>query len=128
MGEAAFRIDDEERLDERTVPRTSLRVEIDVYSAHNFWSGLTMNVSEGGVFVATHWHMQPGTMVIVDMNIPGESEPLIALAEVRWSRAFSSSSDNPPGIGLQFVHICDDALAKIRRFSERVRQPLLFEI
>jgi uncharacterized protein (TIGR02266 family) len=128
MGEAAFRFDDEERLGDGTVPRTSLHVEIDVYSEHNFWSGITMNISEGGVFVATMRHMKPGTLAIVDMDLPGESEPLVALAEVTWSRVFSGDPDAPPGLGLSFVHICEESLAKIRRFVERIREPLLFEI
>lgn len=128
MGEAAVRIDDEERLDERTVPRSVMHVAIDVYSEHNFWSGLTMNISEGGVFVATTKMMKPGTMLIVDMALPGEDEPLIALVEVRWSRAWNGDPDVPPGLGLKFVSLCEESLAKIRRFAERVRQPLFFDV
>lgn len=79
MGEAAQRIDDqidyEERLDERIVPRTSVHVAIDIYSEHDFWSGLTMNISEDGVFVATQKILKPGTTLIVDMALPGEDEP-----------------------------------------------------
>jgi uncharacterized protein (TIGR02266 family) len=127
MGEAAARIDDEERLDERIVPRTSIHVAIDIYSEHNFWSGVTMNVSEGGIFVATHKMMKPGTTLIVDMDLPGEAEPIIALAEVRWSRAFTGDPDAPPGLGLKFVAMCDESLEKIRRFVERVRQPIFFD-
>jgi uncharacterized protein (TIGR02266 family) len=128
MGEAAFRFDEEERLDETTVPRTSVSVAIDVYSEHNFWSGVTMDVSEGGVFIATQRMIKTGTMVIVDMDIPGEEEPIVALAEVSWLRAFSRDSDAPPGLGLQFVHVCEESLAKIRRFAESYREPLLFEV
>lgn len=127
MGEAAEWYEEEERLDERTVPRTSVHVAIDIYSEHNFWSGLTMNVSEGGVFVATQKMMKPGTMLIVDMELPGEDEPIIALAEVRWTRAWSGDPDVPPGLGVKFVHLCEDSLAKIRRFAERIREPLFFE-
>jgi uncharacterized protein (TIGR02266 family) len=128
MGEAAKRFDEEERLDERTVPRASLHVAIDIYSEHNFWSGLTMNVSEGGVFVATVRLMEPGTMLIIDMDLPGEDDPIIALAEVRWTRVYSGDPDVPPGLGLKFVHLCDESLAKIRRFAERVREPLFFDL
>lgn len=128
MGEAAKRIDEEERLDDRTVPRTSVHVAIDIYSEHNFWSGLTMNVSEGGVFVATQKMMKPGTVLIVDMDLPGEDEPIIALAEVRWTRSWNADPDIPPGLGLKFVAMCDESLAKVRRFVERVRQPIFFDM
>ena len=127
MGEAAEWFDDEERLDERTVPRTSLHVTIDIYSEHNFWSGITMNVCEGGVFVATNRLMETGTLLIVDMALPGEDEPIIALAEVRWSRAYTGDPDVPPGLGLKFVQLCGDSLVKIRRFAERVREPIFFD-
>lgn len=128
MGEAAFRYDVVERVEEKTTPRTSVHVAIDVYSEHNFWSGITMDVSEGGVFIATQRALETGTMLIVDMDIPGEDEPIVALAEVTWLRTFSRDSDAPPGLGLQFVHICEESLAKIRRFVASYREPLLFEV
>lgn len=128
MGEAAIRYDDEERLDEEIIPRASVQIAIDVYSEHNFWSGVTMDVSAGGVFVATQKPMKPGTLLIVDMAIPGEEQPIIALTEVSWVRAYSRDSDAPPGLGLAFVHICDESLAKIQSFVQRYRAPLLFEV
>ena len=128
MAAAAFRFQDEDHLDAFAVPKASMHVDIDVYSENNFWSGITMDLSEGGVFIATHKDMQVGDLLIVDMDIPGEAEPLIALAEVRWSRIFSDNRECPPGHGLAFVHISDDALGKIRRFVERFRDPLLFEV
>lgn len=132
MGEAAFRFNYEERfeegLDERTVPRTSVRVAIDVYSEHNFWSGVTMDVSEGGVFIATQRLVKAGTMLIVDMVLPGDEEPIIALAEVRWWREYTGEADAPPGLGLAFVHVAENSLARIRSFVERIRTPLLFEV
>lgn len=128
MGEAARLIEEEERLDERIVPRASVQIAIDLYSEHNFWSGITMNVSEGGVFVATQKMMATGTLLIVDMALPGEDEPIIALAEVRWTRSFSSDPDIPAGLGLKFVHLEGESLDKIRRFAERVREPIFFEV
>ena len=116
MGEAAFRLDDER-----------MNVEIDVYSEHNFWSGVTNDLSEGGVFIATHKTMQVGETLIIDMTLPGEGEPIIALAEVRWTRIFSGDADCPPGLGLAFLQICEESLQKIRTFV-RYRDPILFEI
>lgn len=66
-------------------------------------------------------------MLIVEMDLPGEDEPLMALARVTWSRLFTNDPDAPPGIGLQFVHISPDALHRIRRFGDHVRAPLPFE-
>lgn len=127
MGEAAFRLDDQDLEDDAPFPRVRVQVAIDGNSEHNFWSGLTMDVSEGGgVFIATSKLFTVGTMLIVDMDIPGQEEPLMAVAKVSWSRLFTNDPDAPPGLGLQFVHISSDALSSIRRFSD-VREPMLFE-
>lgn len=134
MGDAARKLSyeahegDEERLDTRLVPRTSVHVEVDLFSDHNFWSGLTMNVSEGGVFVATHAEVKTGTMLILHLELPGCDEPIVTLAEVRWTRAYNEEhSDVPPGLGLQFVALDAQAHAKIKRFVETVREPLFYD-
>lgn len=127
MGEAAFQLDEQHSESDAPFPRVRVQVEIDGNSEHNFWSGLTMDVSEGGgVFIATAKQFHVGDMLIVDMEIPGQEEPLMAVAKVSWSRLFTNDPDAPPGIGLQFVHISSDALKSIRRFSD-VREPMLFE-
>jgi uncharacterized protein (TIGR02266 family) len=133
MGDAARKLDVEEheapetRLDARVVPRTSVHVSVDLFSEHNFWTGLTMNVSEGGVFVATHAEAKPGTVLIVHLELPGSDEPIVTLAEVRWTRAFTDQDDVPPGLGLQFVALDAVSHAKIKRFVATVRDPLYFD-
>jgi uncharacterized protein (TIGR02266 family) len=128
MGEAAFELDEGDCVEDSPFARVRVQVEIDAVSEHNFWSDLTMDVSEGGgVFIATAKSFEPDTMLVVDMGIQGEEEPLMAMARVAWSRLFTDDPDAPPGIGLQFVHVSSDALRSIRRFSDHVRAPLLFE-
>lgn len=128
MGEAAFKLADESAVEDGPFPRVRVQVEIDACSEHNFWSDLTMDVAEGGgVFIATAKHFDLGAMLVVDMEIPGSDEPVMAMAKVAWVRLYTNDPDAPPGIGLQFVHISPDALRSIRRFSDHVREPLLFE-
>jgi uncharacterized protein (TIGR02266 family) len=127
MGHAAIDLGREERFDHRTVPRANVQVSIDIASEHNFWTGLTMNVSEGGVFVATHRSVPPGTRLTVEMELPGDDDPLMAIAEVRWTRAYTGNPDAPPGIGLQFIALDAPTLARIRTFVEKTREPLFFD-
>ena len=133
MGDAARKLEldareeHEERLDTRHVPRTSVHVEVDMFSEHNFWSGLTMNVSEGGVFVATHAVAKVGTTLILHLELPNCDEPIVTLAEVRWTRPYNVDSDVPPGLGLQFVALDAISHAKIKRFVDTVREPLFFD-
>ena len=38
----------------RAAERFDLEVKVDLESDHNFYTGLTQNISSGGVFIATH--------------------------------------------------------------------------
>jgi uncharacterized protein (TIGR02266 family) len=127
MGEAARRIDDHAKADARRSPRACVYVSIDVFSEHNFWTGLTMNMSEGGVFVATHHTAPVGTTLVVNMMLPFETQAIVTLAEVRWVRDYTGQDDVPPGLGLQFVDLDESSLAKIRKFVTTVREPLYFD-
>jgi uncharacterized protein (TIGR02266 family) len=86
-----------------------------------------MNMSEGGLFVATHNCVPVGTRLVLNMVLPFEDEPIVTLVEVRWTRAYSGQDDVPPGLGLQFVDADPPALAKIRKFVSTVREPLFYE-
>ncbi len=127
MGEPARKLDLEIGAEARTAPRASAYVCIDVFSDHNFWTGLSMNISEGGVFIATHHDVPVGTTIVLHMTLPFEDEPVVTLGEVRWTRVFSNDSDAPPGVGVAFVGLDANASKKIKRFVANVREPLFFE-
>ena len=38
----------------RAAERFDLEVKVDLESDHNFYTGLTQNISAGGLFIATH--------------------------------------------------------------------------
>ncbi len=111
----------------RRHPRASVSLTIGLSTEHNFWSGITMNVSEGGVFVATHQVAAVGTVVSLTLFLPGRPEPLTALGEVRWTRPYGGNDDVPPGLGVRFLEIDHAALDAVRHFVESVRDPLYFE-
>lgn len=129
MGLPAYAIDDEISAEEiaRRHPRASVSLTIGLSTEHNFWSGITLNVSEGGVFVATHQVAPVGTVVSLSLFLPGRTAPLVALGEVRWTRPYTGNDDVPPGLGVRFVQIDLEALDAVRTFVESVRDPLYFE-
>jgi hypothetical protein len=53
--------------------------------------------------VATPRLLALGDWVIVSFTIPGATEPVEILGEVRWSRPFQDLVDVPGGLGLRFV-------------------------
>jgi len=129
MGFAAAKMDvlEDLGLEERAEPRAAVYASVDLFSENNFWSGLTMNMSEGGLFVATHNIARVGTVLVLHLLLPFEKEPLRTLAQVRWTRAYSGQADVPPGIGLQFVDTDPTTLAKIKRFVATMREPLFYD-
>lgn len=130
MGQAAWKIDEyigtDIATDTRTTDRANVYLSVDVFSGQNFWTGLTMNMSAGGVFIATANALPlVGSTVVLNIALPFESEAVVVLAEVRWTRPYTAGS--PAGIGLAFVDLSCEALAKIARFVTEVHDPLDFD-
>lgn len=107
-------------------PRLVVSVEISAATAHNFWTGLARNLSEGGVFVATHNHMRLGSLVELHMEIDG-GEAISTIAIVKSMLPYSSD-DIAPGLMLQFVDLDAATLSRIRAFVAETRAPLFFDI
>lgn len=107
-----------------STPRVA--IAIDHASEHNFWSDLTLDVMRGGVFVATYHALPLGTAVEIELGLAGD-DPTLLRGVVRWARAHHDGSDGATGLGIAFVEPSPDDAARIRRFVETVRQPLLFE-
>jgi uncharacterized protein (TIGR02266 family) len=107
-------------------PRLSIEVEVDLESQHCFYSGLTQNLSEGGLFVATYQLHPVGTELSVSLSLEG-MPPIEARAQVRWIRdPRAATVDHAVGMGLQFVELSEEDRATIQAFME-CRIPLLME-
>lgn len=102
----------------RISERDTLEVKIDFESDRTLYSGLTQNISAGGLFVATHHLRQLGDRFTLRFSLPGESSSIFAQGEVRWIREVTSPQryDGPTGMGLQFQNLSSDAAAAIERF------------
>jgi uncharacterized protein (TIGR02266 family) len=107
----------------RAHPRVSLSVAIGLESESHFFSGLSGDISEGGVFVQTYQNLPVGSDVEVHFALPdGE---LTARGQVRWHRDHSDSS--PPGVGIAFEELDDEERGLIQSFCER-RAPLYYDV
>lgn len=115
--------------DQRNHLRIPLKVEVTIDSEHNFYVGLSENVSEGGIFVATYQSVELGTVLDLTFTLPGQPQPtqIDMKCRVQWLRDFAAAADGlPPGLGLQFVDPSSDALKTVRDFVRR-REPAFFE-
>ena len=77
--------------------RMSMRVEIGLGSETHFFSGLSGDVSKGGVFVQTYQEIPVGSEVEVELALP--TGHVTTHGTVRWHRSKSESA--PPGIGVR---------------------------
>lgn len=103
-------------------------VKIDEASDHTFWSDLSMDLAKGGLFVATFHPLSIGTVVHMLVTVAGDDVPFAASGVVRWTRPHRDGSDGVAGVGVAFVDLEAAALAKVQRFVDDHRAPLVFEL
>lgn len=100
-------------------PRVALQVEmsfqldINAQSAHNFYTGFTNNISEGGVFIATPHLLDIGTQIKFPLKLPNMEVPELVEGTVRWVRREEHVSHlTPSGLGVQF-NALDERLRRL---------------
>jgi uncharacterized protein (TIGR02266 family) len=123
---SAFALHDEmppaQGAERRTKARVPIETEVSLESDSQFFTGLTGNLSSGGVFVATYKPLPVGSRVVMKLTLPdGE---LQAKGTVRWSR--DASSGAAPGVGVAFDDLEPAAAERIAKFCE-LRAPLLHD-
>ena len=111
------------RDDGRSHPRVDLHVEIDLCSDSHFFSGLSGDVSEGGLFVQTYRPLSIGQEVDVSFDLDGRR--VEARAVVRWRRERTAEAE--PGFGLEFEGLEGEERALVHAFCER-RAPLYYDV
>lgn len=90
----------------RKYERIAAAVEVDVSSEHTFWTGLTRNVSRGGLFLV-HDEPQPvGTILAFTLRLSTLDEDIEVRGVVRWVRSPETADDDmPAGMGVQFLSL-----------------------
>ena len=106
--------------------RHNVELEVTLESETNFYMGLTENLSEGGLFIATHALKPLGTPIEVKFKLPDLADPIKVTGIVRWVREYSETSDSSPGMGVCFEHLDPAHTEQIRRFLA-ARAPLFYD-
>jgi uncharacterized protein (TIGR02266 family) len=110
----------------RAHPRHDVELEVSLESESNFYMGLTENLSEGGLFIATHLVKPMGTKIEVSFKLPHVPQAIKAMGIVRWTREYSETSDTMPGMGVRFDSIDPQHVEQIREFLA-ARAPLFYD-
>lgn len=109
-------------------PRAPLAVEINMDSESNFFVGFSENISEGGLFIATHHTRKVGDTFPVAFKLPGRPLPIHCMVEVAWNREEVQVTDPRQGVagmGVRFVGLPPEVKQAIQSFSEQ-REALFF--
>jgi uncharacterized protein (TIGR02266 family) len=112
--------------DKRELKRTTAKLEISLSGPHNFFNGFTEDISDGGVFVATHQLFPIGTEMLLTLTLEGKEIEIVA--DVVWLRDYNdfNSLDNEPGMGLKFRNLSEENKIIINKFIKK-REPLFFD-
>jgi uncharacterized protein (TIGR02266 family) len=108
----------------RTAKRLVVQLAVGLQSEHNFYQGLSENISEGGLFIATHQLLSIGTTLTLEFGLPGRSEKVTVQGTVRWVR--DAAGSHSPGMGVAFTEMDADTLAAVKEFI-RLREPEFYD-
>ena len=109
----------------RRTGRVRMHTTIDTRSDSNFFTGFSMDISEGGVFIATVEAGPRGTPVELDFTLPG-GRPLTVNGVVRWARDGNDRTPElMPGVGVQFTALPPEVAHAISSFVA-TRDPMFY--
>jgi uncharacterized protein (TIGR02266 family) len=97
-----------------------LKLEVGLSTESNFYTGLTQDISTGGLFVATHQLHRVGQHVTVHLTLPGLERAITVESEVRWVREISAlqGAHGTSGMGLRFLALDPQTHAAIVQFLD----------
>lgn len=95
--------------------RRECEFDVEFLGDSHFITGITQDLSEGGVFVATYQRLPIGTPVSLAFELP-DGHRVEAHGEVRWIRGEREESSTRPGLGIAFTELDAESLSKISAF------------
>jgi uncharacterized protein (TIGR02266 family) len=112
-------------LERRANQRIFVQVGVSMVSSTQLYTGLTGDISTGGVFVATWQEFPIGIELDLDLTLPNGT--VRTRAVVRWRREPSKDApDIPPGVGVGFVNMDPNARRLLHEFCA-AREPMFYE-
>lgn len=86
--------------------------------------GYVTNLSYGGAFLATREPIPVGTPIKLLLSLPWKLGRISVVAQAKWRRSGDASSVEyqAPGVGLEFAHLDEESLGKIRLYLERFQE------
>jgi uncharacterized protein (TIGR02266 family) len=99
----------------RGTPRIPLQTEVVVATESNFFSGLSVDINEGGIFVSTFRPLEIGDRVSIEFTL--NEGQVLARGRVQWLR--KGESGQLPGIGVAFDEMSPEDVERVHGFCRR---------
>jgi uncharacterized protein (TIGR02266 family) len=96
----------------RTEARVPFETDVTIGAGDRVLTGLSGDISMGGMFVATFRTMEPGTRLSLRFRLP--TGQVMATGFVRWTR--DARPGMVAGMGIEFVDLGDMDYAALKRF------------
>lgn len=106
-------------LADRAAPRIDQHVLINYGTDDDLqWHDYALNVSNGGLYVATDNSLTNGTLLNFELIIPGAQEPTRCRGRVAWQNTKGKTlrPDLPAGFGVEFIEMARPARKDLQRF------------
>lgn len=107
---------DENRREERL----SAELKVDYRAGGSFVTDYSANVSRKGVFIQTSHPLPVGQKVRLRMQLPEGDAPFALDGVVKWVSASREQQEHPPGMGVEFIDLPDEAREQIERLVRSV--------
>jgi uncharacterized protein (TIGR02266 family) len=90
-------------MSEREYDRMPYSVQVEFRTASSFLVAYSVNLSRGGIFIETDADVPGGTLLGLELQVPGAGV-LQMIGIVAWRRG-AESTEGPPGLGIEFQDI-----------------------
>ena len=104
-------------------------IRVGVASDHRLFTGLSSNISAGGLFIATEEPLKRGDKVDVRFSVPGSNYVFEKKATVCWTRPMEAAGNDATraGAGVQFDNLTDEEQKILNAFLQ-VHDAIFFDL
>lgn len=96
--------------------RAPVRIQVECRGAGPFFSGQSLNVSRGGVFLQTEYLLPPGRTVQLSFSLP-DGPRISTRGRVIWTRG-PGDPRGPSGMGIQFETLGPEVLRALEELIQ----------
>jgi len=104
--------------EQRRTPRVPVRMRVEVEEQVPLRSLMSVNISEGGIYLRTPLPLPEHTLLHLAFTLPLDTAQVRAAGIVVRTSPFDEQLETEPGMGLRFTEISEDSRRMIRNYVQ----------